>query len=461
MGYPETFNELDQWREELRRSLSGAEIIKAIEEWIAQEEDSDRLLILDRFLLQEHIALGNHAAVEAINARDPELQIHRWHDRWREEHIDTDIVAAFEEKIRGETHPVRLRTLRWLLAQEHQIRGNYLAAEALLLAEAEARPDSPRPLISLAMQKLYQEGRPEDAMHFADRAVEVAMRAGMYRRDALGMKARIALELSDHATVEGVLREIMQLVFTRGNADRGAERDFFDQLPPGSIDPDVARAYHEYCHARGHRRTASDRQIQEFILSAAGPQWLKVARIAADVLKECERNDLESSKDAIVAGVRVLVADGRLEAQGNLARWRHAEVRLRDTLPLVENDGSSPERTHNAAEPERSIAGRVLIMKVGGRELEVPIAIYAPVDKGDHWRCAFEIGWPDKPKLGAGNGIDAAQALLIALKFIGTELYTSKAHAAGKLKCPGLRAGYGFPLPQTIRDLAEGEDRFL
>ncbi len=108
------------------------------------------------------------------------------------------------------------------------------------------------------MQKLYHESRPEDAMRFADLAVAVAMRAGMYRRDALGMKARIALELSDYATVESVLREIMQLVFTRGNADCGAERDFFDQLPPGSIDPDVASAYHEYCYARGHRRTPSD-----------------------------------------------------------------------------------------------------------------------------------------------------------------------------------------------------------
>ncbi len=186
-----------------------------------------------------------------------------------------------------------------------------------------------------------------------------------------------------------------------------------------------------------------------------------MARIAADVLKECERNDLESNRDAIVAGVRVLVANGRLEAQGNLAWWSYIEVRLRDTPPIVENDGSSPERTHNEAEPDRSIAGRVLIITVGRREVEVPITIYAPIDKGDHWRCAFEIGWPDKPKLGAGNGIDAMQALLIALKFIGTELYTSKAHAAGKLKCPGLRAGYGFPLPQTIRDLAEGEDRYL
>lgn len=41
----------------------------------------------------------------------------------------------------------------------------------------------------------------------------------------------------------------MELKFTRGNADVGIERDFLDQLPPSSIDPEVARQYDEYCRA--------------------------------------------------------------------------------------------------------------------------------------------------------------------------------------------------------------------
>src|SRR6185437_11017046 len=101
------------------------------------------------------------------------------------------------------------------------------------------------------------------------RAVSVAMKAGVFRREALGMKARIALELSDYAMVQGVLRDIMALAFTRGNLDIGAERDFFDAWPPASIDPDVAKVYHDYCSARGQRRSASEQQIQQFILDAA------------------------------------------------------------------------------------------------------------------------------------------------------------------------------------------------
>jgi hypothetical protein len=461
MGYPEAFNELEQWRDEVRGSLSGDAIIIAIKERIAQETDQDRLDILDQFLAEEHKTLGHHAAAKAIVARRPDQQVLRWHDDWRDRNRGGDIVLALEERMRSETHPLRVQTLRWLLAQEHQARGNYLAAQALYLAEVDSRPDSPRPLISLAMQKLFHEYVPEEAMRFANRAVLVAMQAGVFRREALGMKARIALKLSDHGTIESVLREIMQLTFTRGNIDIGAERDFFDQLPPNSITPDVAAAYHEYCCARGQRRTASEQQIRQFVLAAVRPRWLKVARIIADVLKECERNELATRDYAIAERIRALIADGKLEAQGNIAKWRYSEVRARDMRPDAENDVSSSTGTSDDAGPVRSIAGRVLSMEVGCREVEVPITIYAPVDKGDHWRCTYEIIWPDERKIGTGNGIDSAQALLIALRFVGAQLYTSKAHAEGKLKCPGLRAGYGFPLPWNMRDLAVGEDRYL
>jgi hypothetical protein len=67
------------------------------------------------------------------------------------------------------------------------------------------------------------------------------------------VKARIALRRSDYRIVENALREIMDLTFTRGNVDFGAERDFLDELPPGAVDPGVARRYDEYCRARATR----------------------------------------------------------------------------------------------------------------------------------------------------------------------------------------------------------------
>lgn len=100
-------------------------------------------------------------------------------------------------------------------------------------------------------------------------------------------------------------------------------------------------------------------------------------------------------------------------------------------------------------------------MEVDGREVDVPITIYAPVDKTDHWCCEFEIGWPDKRKRSRGNGTDAVQALLIALEMIGMNLYSSEAHAQGKLKWDEPHGGYGFPLNSAMRHRYEGRDRYL
>lgn len=150
--------------------------------------------------------------------------------------------------------------------------------------------------------------------------------------------------------------------------------------------------------------------------------------------------------------------------QGDVARWRYSEVRLAELAAranAAEQGAPPPEAAITGRDGSAIVAGRILTLKVGRRDVEVPVTIYAPVNKGDHWRCDFTIGWPGAARHGQGNGIDSAQALLMALKFVGIELYTSKAHKAGKLKCPGQRAGYGFPLAWSVRELAEGEDRYL
>jgi hypothetical protein len=167
-------------------------------------------------------------------------------------------------------------------------------------------------------------------MPIVDRAVAAAMAAGVFRREALGVKARVAVELRDFVLVENVLQQIMALIFTRGNADIGVERDFFDRLPFGSIDPDVARAYDEYCLARGRRQAAATEEIDQLILSSVHVKWLKVASIIRTVIKKCERRQLATDEYVVAYRIRIMAADGRLEAQGNLAHRRHSEVRLPD-----------------------------------------------------------------------------------------------------------------------------------
>jgi tetratricopeptide (TPR) repeat protein len=328
MGYPESFNEIDRWYQEMRQTHFGEDMVHALEKRIEAEANDERLRILNWFLYDEYKAQGNEAAAHAVRCRDPEMEIHDWHYEWIKNPPEIDIIPVLEDRIRGETHPSRLHALRFHLASAHATRGNYAAAEAVFQADFEADPENPQPLIFLAGQKLREEEQPAAAMRIIERAVEVALRVGMWRRHALGEKARAALALDRPAVVEEVLRQLLALTFTRGNADCEVERDFLDRLPPGSVDPDVAQAYDDYCRERGVLPKALEQQIDDLILSSASAEWRKVAEITSDVLSACARNKLEIGEYAIWKRVRYLAGHDELQAKGALRRPRDSEVKL-------------------------------------------------------------------------------------------------------------------------------------
>ena len=56
-------------------------------------------------------------------------------------------------------------------------------------------------------------------------------------------------------------------------------------------------------------------------------------------------------------------------------------------------------------------------------------------------------------------GVDTVQALELALKLIGAQIYSSDYHESGQLEWCEARKGYGFPVPNTIRDLLVGDDK--
>lgn len=104
------------------------------------------------------------------------------------------------------------------------------------------------------------------------------------------------------------------------------------------------------------------------------------------------------------------------------------------------------------------ILQRTLTYSSVEREMEVEIEVYAPVHGDRDWSCTYEIAWPDGPRRGYGYGVDATQAMLLALQAIGTDIYTSDYHRSGRLRWEQPGRGYGYPLPKTIRDLLIGDD---
>jgi hypothetical protein len=65
--------------------------------------------------------------------------------------------------------------------------------------------------------------------------------------------------------------------------------------------------------------------LDALILSSASERWQKVAKIIAVV---SERAGDGANFDAIAARIRALVDAGKLQAEGDLSRWRYSEVRL-------------------------------------------------------------------------------------------------------------------------------------
>jgi len=105
------------------------------------------------------------------------------------------------------------------------------------------------------------------------------------------------------------------------------------------------------------------------------------------------------------------------------------------------------------------VATRTLTLRQGDTDSDVAIRIFTPKQQEPRaWSCRYEIDWPEGPKATDAWGVDSAQALIVALRMIGADIYTSSYHTSGKLFSEAPGRGYGFPVPNTLRDLLVGDD---
>jgi len=74
--------------------------------------------------------------------------------------------------------------------------------------------------------------------------------------------------------------------------------------------------------------SSSNLHLDQLILSVAKPKWQKVAMLIIKVQQIAEKTDFKTSDGALAFRASSLCADGRLESQGNLSKWRYSEVRL-------------------------------------------------------------------------------------------------------------------------------------
>jgi hypothetical protein len=80
--------------------------------------------------------------------------------------------------------------------------------------------------------------------------------------------------------------------------------------------------------------SVSEKDIDDIIFSELKPHWLKVAMVLAQAFDRCEERDLpiprEGRHEIFGARLRELADTDRIEGAGDLRKWRHSEVRLKD-----------------------------------------------------------------------------------------------------------------------------------
>ena len=99
-----------------------------------------------------------------------------------------------------------------------------------------------------------------------------------------------------------------------------------------------------------------------------------------------------------------------------------------------------------------------LFLKSQPADVLIEIRLYQPVQFERNWGCRYEIDWPEGSKSTISYGLDALQALVLALQLIGSELYTSTYHRDGLLRAFDSEIGYGFPVPPNMRNMLIGVD---
>jgi hypothetical protein len=101
---------------------------------------------------------------------------------------------------------------------------------------------------------------------------------------------------------------------------------------------------------------------------------------------------------------------------------------------------------------------RILKLRNGSDFADVVVDVFWPEQQKNSWFSDWTIRWPDRERKGSAAGSDAIQALIAALKIVGTELNCSPEHEAKRLSWANDWIGYGFPVPNVMRDALIGDD---
>lgn len=74
----------------------------------------------------------------------------------------------------------------------------------------------------------------------------------------------------------------------------------------------------------------SEADLDQIIFSVMTSRLLKTARVISDAVARCKELGLPIDVEILSARIGALAEAGRIEGAGDLRKWRHSEVRLKD-----------------------------------------------------------------------------------------------------------------------------------
>jgi hypothetical protein len=189
---------------------------------------------------QKHLRQRENAAIDLVHALEEQ-----WLNELRQGRPVDDIVDEIRRRFRA----ADIEERRWfagalvtfLIRAERESETLQVVDEMI-----DELPDDVLFPMRKASLYLYTLDDAESALPCIDLALQRARRSGLFRRQALGKKARILLELRRGEELSQVLEEIMSIQIVEGIADIGRERDFVDRAPPGLISEDVLARYNQF-----------------------------------------------------------------------------------------------------------------------------------------------------------------------------------------------------------------------
>jgi hypothetical protein len=174
------------------------------------------------------------------------VELERWAGRLRKEVSLDQAIDTIQERMNGATeddaHQLALILKGFLVEARREFE-----AEQLLDDRISRAPDDVRLRIEKATLYLYFLENPERALEAINGALTKAHSRRAFRREALGVKARILLRLGQGDLLSQTLEQIMALQIGKGEPDIRRERDFVDRAPAGLISENVLARYNTFC----------------------------------------------------------------------------------------------------------------------------------------------------------------------------------------------------------------------